>query len=91
MQGRAKCNIDGAWFQQEARFGVGICLRDRFASFISAKTIWLNGVLKPPEIKVFGLLEALCWIHQLGIQQVDFELDCKHLVDAVIDRLRLAT
>lgn len=65
-----KCNIDGVWFQQENQFGIGMCLRDHLGSFISAKTTWLHGYLKPQEIKAFGLLEALRWLQHMGIQQV---------------------
>lgn len=55
LSGRVKCNINGAWFEHESRCGIGVCLRDHLGSFLSAKTVWLNGRLTAPEIEAFGL------------------------------------
>ncbi|KAJ1433914.1 Reverse transcriptase zinc-binding domain [Sesbania bispinosa] len=67
---RVKCNVDAALFSEERSFGVGLCLRDDQGRFIKAK-------------KGTGLLEAINWLEELGVQAVDIELDCKVVVEAV--------
>lgn len=80
--GRVKCNVDGAWFDQQSQCGLGICIRDHEGHFLKEKSAWFDGYLKPQEIEAMGLLEALRWLTQLGVHDVDIELDCKQVVDA---------
>ncbi|KAJ1442860.1 Reverse transcriptase-like, partial [Sesbania bispinosa] len=51
--------------------------------FIKAKSIYHQGSLSALEAEGMGLLEAINWLEELGVQVVDIELDCKVVVEAV--------
>ncbi|KAJ1421261.1 Ribonuclease H-like superfamily [Sesbania bispinosa] len=80
---RVKCNVDAALFSEERSVGVGLCLRDDQGRFIKAKSIYHQGSLSSPEAEGLGLLEAINWMEELGVQAVDIELDCKIVVEAI--------
>lgn len=47
------------------------------------KTGCFNGAPEPKEVEVWDLYHALQWIVELGIQNVEYELDCKIVVEAL--------
>lgn len=59
------------------------CLQDEDGNFIKSFTIWFNPILIVREGEAMGLLYALCWDKDLGIQNVIFDLDSKTVVDAI--------
>jgi ribonuclease HI len=45
-----------------------------------AKTEWLSPVTDVDIGEALGLLSALNWVHDLRLENVDFELDSKNVV-----------
>ncbi|KAJ1413802.1 SGNH hydrolase superfamily [Sesbania bispinosa] len=80
---RLKCNCDASMFKELNSFGIGLCIRDEKGKFIRAKTLLHQGIPSAPEAEATGLLDAISWLHQLGLEAVDVEMDCKVVVDAV--------
>jgi ribonuclease HI len=83
-----KCNIDAALLSDQGCFGVGMCLRNSRGYFIKALTKWYESV--PPRspplgAEALGLRDAISWLGQLGLSKVHIELDCKLVVDSIID------
>ncbi|KAJ1430165.1 Ribonuclease H-like superfamily [Sesbania bispinosa] len=81
--GRVKCNVDAALFADQNGFGVGLCLRDDKCQYIKSKVLYHHGSPPPREAEALGLLDALSWLGELGMLEVDIELDCKEVVDAL--------
>ncbi|KAJ1436407.1 Ribonuclease H-like superfamily [Sesbania bispinosa] len=81
--GRVKCNVDAALFADQNDFGVGLCLRDDKGQYIKSKVLYHHGSPPPREAEALGLLDALSWLGELGMLEVDIELDCKEVVDAL--------
>ncbi|KAJ1412101.1 Ribonuclease H superfamily [Sesbania bispinosa] len=81
--GRVKCNVDAALFADQNGFGVGLCLRDDKGQYIKSKVLYHHGSPPPREAEALDLLDALSWLGELGMLEVDIELDCKEVVDAL--------
>ncbi|XP_058756628.1 uncharacterized protein LOC131629844 [Vicia villosa] len=79
--GRFKCNIDVAFSQNKV--GLGACIRDDTGKFIVARTEWFTPCTDVVIGEALGLLKALNWVHNLGYDNMDFELDAKRVVDSV--------
>jgi len=80
-----KCNVDAALFRQERAFGIGMCLRNSQGHFIKALTKWYNGIPPAQEAEATGLRDANLWLGHLGLSKVHIELDCKLVVDGIVD------
>jgi len=50
---------------------------------VLAKTEWLTPFLDVDLGEALGLLSTLCWMHDLQLGIVDFELDSKNVVDSL--------
>ena len=85
MEGEVKCNVDAALFKEQNCFGVGMCLRDSRGHFMKAKTRRFHGVPLPYEAEACGLKEAILWLGDMGMSNVSIELDCKLVVDGILD------
>lgn len=81
--GFLKINIDVAVFIDENKFSVDICIRDALDHFVSVKLLHFEGSPEPREAEV---LQGLLWAHELGLQNIMFELDCKSAVDGICER-----
>ncbi|XP_045821752.1 uncharacterized protein LOC123914595 [Trifolium pratense] len=80
-QGRYKCNIDASFTTQFNRVGIGMCIRDDEGRFVLAKTIWKSPICNVDLGEALGLLHAIRWIQNLQIDNVDFAMDAKNVVD----------
>jgi ribonuclease HI len=49
--------------------------------FVSARTEWIEPILDVEVGEVMGLMSALRWVHELQLHNMDFEMDCKSVVD----------
>ncbi|GAU26672.1 hypothetical protein TSUD_314490 [Trifolium subterraneum] len=78
--GKIKCNIDAAFI--DGKVGIGICLRDHDGRFVRAKTLRTSSQLTVKEGEAFGLLQAIKWAGELGLNNVIFNLDAKSVVDS---------
>ncbi|CAJ2645584.1 unnamed protein product [Trifolium pratense] len=78
--GRYKCNIDASFSKQQNKVGIGMCIRDDQGRFVLAKTEWLSPITDVDIGEALGLLSALNWVHDLQLENVDFELDSRNVV-----------
>jgi len=81
-----KCNIDAALFTDQGCFGVGMCLRNSRGRFIKALSKWYDSIPTPLEAEALSLRDAIYWLGQLDLSKVHIELDCKLVVDSIVDR-----
>lgn len=80
---RLKLNIDTSVYAGTSNFAVGMVLRDHLGGFIK---VW--NFRSDEEVIVFKadnwrVLEALRWIHVLGVTSVDVECDSMLAVQAI--------
>ncbi|XP_058784657.1 uncharacterized protein LOC131659487 [Vicia villosa] len=80
-RGRLKCNI-GASFSHN-KVGIGACIRDDVGQFIVARTDWFSPSMDVAIGEALGLFKTLKWVHELGFDNMNFELDAKRVVDSV--------
>ncbi|XP_058776277.1 uncharacterized protein LOC131650592 [Vicia villosa] len=80
-RGRLKCNIDASFFHNKV--GIGACIRDDTGQFIVARTEWFSPCTDVAIGEALGLLKTLNWVHELGFDNMNFELDAKRVVDSV--------
>jgi len=80
-RGRLKCNIDASFSMTENKLGIGICIRNEEGRFIRAKTMWFSPVCSVDVGEALGLFYAIRWVHELRLQNVDFEVDSKRVAD----------
>ncbi|XP_058742492.1 uncharacterized protein LOC131614986 [Vicia villosa] len=81
QRGRFKCNIDAAFSHNKVGFGA--CIRDELGNFIVARTEWFSPCTDVVIGEALGLLKAVNWAHDMGYDNMDFELDAKRVVDSV--------
>ncbi|GAU34524.1 hypothetical protein TSUD_393980 [Trifolium subterraneum] len=81
--GRYKCNIDASFSSSLNKVGIGICIRDDQGRFVIARTEWLTPIMEVEVGEAIGLLHALKWVEELQISDMDFEVDCKRVVDSL--------
>jgi ribonuclease HI len=72
--------IDASFSKQQNKVGIGMCIRDDQGRFVLAKTEWLSPITDVDIGEALGLLSALNWVHDLQLENVDFELDSKNVV-----------
>jgi len=81
MPGRLKCNEDASFSSSTDKVGVGMCIRDEEGCFIRAKTMWHTPLCSVDIGEALGLHHAIRWVHELQLQNVDFEVDSKRVAD----------
>lgn len=82
-KGRFKLNVDASIFSGMPSFTLGLLIRDHRGTFIQAKTMRIVGSNSVMEAEVRGILEALVWLQELDMQNVDIECDCLLAVNAL--------
>ncbi|KAK2356026.1 hypothetical protein QL285_093387 [Trifolium repens] len=82
-RGRYKCNIDASFSPIRNKVGIGMCIRDDHGRYVAAKTEWLSPILDVEIGEAMGLLSALKWVDELQLKDMDFEMDCKRVVDCL--------
>lgn len=55
-----------------------------FQTVYNCKVRFAQGIPAPAEAKAETLLEALKWIHQMNMQNIIVEIDCKDVVDTLL-------
>ena len=81
-----KCNVDPAMFEEQRCFGIGMCIWNSRGHFIKAATCWHEGSSLPQEVEAIGLRDAISWLGRLDLSKVFIELDCKLVIDSIVDR-----
>lgn len=82
-EGRLKLNVDASVVPGMPSFSLGLLIRDTRGTFIQAKTMRIAGSYSVMEAEVRGILEALVWLQELDLQNVDIEYDCLVAVNAL--------
>ena len=80
-RGRFKCNVDASFSVHLNVVGYGMCIRDDRGNFVKARTMWSSPVCVSDIGEALGLSQAIQWVHDLQLLNVDFELDAKRVVD----------
>ncbi|XP_024628810.1 uncharacterized protein [Medicago truncatula] len=80
--GRYKCNVDAAFSSNFNRTGIGICIRDEEGAFVLAKMTSFPCLDQVTVGEAMGLFEALQWLSDMSLDNIDFELDSKITCDA---------
>jgi hypothetical protein len=81
MCGRLKCNVDASFSSSTNKVGVGMCIRDEDGCFVRAKTMWHTPLCSVDIGEALGLHHIIRWVHELQLQNVDFEVDSKRVAD----------
>lgn len=68
--GRLKCNIDASFSTTFNEVGIGICVRDEEGQFVVARTEWMSPITEVDTGEALGLLAAIKWVHELGLDGV---------------------
>ncbi|KAL8488022.1 hypothetical protein ACS0TY_024339 [Phlomoides rotata] len=84
--GRLKLNVDTAFFEDSAEMGFGMVIRDNNGVHFFNHTLAMPGVYAPEEGEAIGLFEALSWIKELDIRNVEIEMDAQVVVSAFNSR-----
>lgn len=85
---RYKCSIDASFSSSLDRMRIGMCIRDENGCFVLTKTLWYSLLCSVEEGEAFGLYNALVWVADLLMNNVDFHLDSKKL--GLYEYLRLS-
>ncbi|WOH16655.1 hypothetical protein DCAR_0936213 [Daucus carota subsp. sativus] len=81
--GKLKINVDASVHAGTSSFALGMVLRDQNGGFCKAKCSRHEGEVTVFEAEAFGVVEALKWIMELGIMNVELESDSLLTVQAV--------
>jgi hypothetical protein len=54
-----KCNINATLFNDQYKFGVGMCIWNDQGRFMKAKTMWFDGNPPPMEAEACALKEGI--------------------------------
>jgi len=65
-----------------------MCIRNSHSHFIKAQPKWYEGVPSPSEAEALDLRDAILWFGNLGLSKVHIELDCKLVVDIIVDSFK---
>jgi ribonuclease HI len=68
-----------AW--KAKRLGIGMCVRNEGGRFVLEKTMCFSPVCSVDVGEALGLYYAIRWVHELQLQNVDFEVDSKRVAD----------
>ncbi|KAF5447310.1 hypothetical protein F2P56_032869 [Juglans regia] len=78
-----KLNCDGALFFNHNKTGIGAILRDSHGFVLMALSRGEEEFLEPEIVEATAVLRGLQFCLNIGIQKLEIESDCKHLVEEV--------
>ena len=81
-----KLNIDAACFASNRKMGFEGILRNNMGEVVSVYAGSLCGFSTHREAEALVVREALSWIYRRGWRQVELELDCLEVVQAILDQ-----
>ncbi|KAK2445802.1 putative mitochondrial protein [Trifolium repens] len=77
------CNIDTACYSDVNIYCVAACVRDAQGQFVKAYTRRFEGKPEIAEAEASGVLEALQWLRQQQLSNVQIETDCLQVCRSV--------
>jgi len=72
---------DASFSSSTNKVGVVMWIRDEEGCFVLAKTTWHITLCSIDIGEALGLHHAICWVHELQLQNVDFEVELKCVAD----------
>lgn len=78
-EGRYKCNVDAAFSESTDILGIGICIKDANGAFVLARADWFSPIIDVDTKEALGLLQAMEWVRDLQLVNMDFEVDSKQI------------
>jgi ribonuclease HI len=69
--------------QKKIRVGIGICIRDANGAFVLARIDWFSPIIDVDTGEALGLLQAMEWVKDLRLVNMDFEVDSKTVADNI--------
>lgn len=82
--GKLKVNVDASVVSGASSFAIGMVLRDHLGGFCNARNLRREGEISVFEAEAYGVLEAIRWVHDLGISNVEIESDSLLTVQAIL-------
>ncbi|CAN1278869.1 hypothetical protein LINPERPRIM_LOCUS16779 [Linum perenne] len=76
QRGGCKINIDGAIFEAQRKHGTRAVIRDENGYFKGMCQRLHDGFPQPREVEVVALRDAIHWLGELGLHDVEFKVDC---------------
>jgi ribonuclease HI len=58
-----------------------MCIRDSAGFHVRSKIMWFSPLCSVDVGEALGLYHAIGWVHELQLENVDFEVDSKSVVD----------
>lgn len=83
VQGKFKINMDASVVEGSSSFSLGMILRDHLGHFCRARNLSKGGEVSVFEIEATGVLEAIRWVTNLGVSEVEIESDSLLVVQAI--------
>jgi len=75
------CCVEASFSTSANKLGIGMCIRNEEGCFLRAKTMWFSPVCSIDVGEASGLYYAIRSVHELRLQNVDFEVDSKRVAD----------
>ncbi|EEF30615.1 uncharacterized protein LOC8267924 [Ricinus communis] len=82
--GSMKVNMDATIFSNPDSMGVGCVMKDHAGLFVCAMAVSFAGAYIPEIAEGLAIQEALSWARDRQLLNVVFELDCLHIVEALL-------
>ncbi|GKV17627.1 hypothetical protein SLEP1_g28105 [Rubroshorea leprosula] len=81
--GFIKVNVDGAIFEQQRLYGVGVMAQDSSREVLAAMVSKGHGMLSMEECETCSLRNALKWAKNLMFDKIVVEINCTSIVTAI--------
>lgn len=78
-----KINVDAALDPNNNRMGFGFIVRDSAGALISARCLPWNCTYKPNEAEAIAVREALKWIKEINLDNMQLESDCLQVINGI--------
>ena len=65
------------------KVGISICIRDANEAFVLARMDWFSPIIDVDTWEALGLLQAMEWVRDLQLVNMDFEVDSKTVADNI--------
>ncbi|XP_074374150.1 uncharacterized protein LOC141714534 [Apium graveolens] len=82
IQGLVKLNVDASLYSGGSTFNISMVIRNERGRFIKGKNLCFEESVSVMEVEARGVQEAIDWIKEMGLQQVDIECDSELVVKA---------
>jgi hypothetical protein len=63
-----------------------MCIRDDQGRFVTVRIEWIKSILNMESGETIRLLHALKWTYELQLQDINFKIDCKRVVDSLYNK-----